>query len=126
MAKFKPEIKLEHSDSRGEIYSIALPGDRELMLLRSNSGVLRGGHYHDCDEIVVVLSGQMRYHKIIDGREIERTLTKGNQSFNPAYENHMGEFLDETWLIEYKFAKKGEWKQVDYKPFRDQVRASII
>ena len=49
MANFEPTIKLEHADSRGEIYSISLPGDKELMLLHSKAGALRGGHAHDCD-----------------------------------------------------------------------------
>lgn len=121
---FTPEIKLEHADRRGEIYSIALPGGHELMLLHSNAGSLRGGHSHDCDEVVVLLSGRMRYHKKNGAVESKYTLYPGQSSFNPTGVIHMGEFLDDSWLIEYKLAKKGDWKQHDYEPYRAQVRAN--
>ena len=115
-----PSIKLEHADARGEIYSIILPGNREIMLLRSNPGALRGGHSHSCDEIVVLLSGRMVYHKQVD-REF---MTAGDVSFNRAGDIHMGEFLEESWVIEAKLAEKGAWSQTDYEPMREKVRAS--
>ena len=40
--RFEPKIVLVHEDDRGEMYSISLPGDRELMLLHSKKGTLRG------------------------------------------------------------------------------------
>ena len=124
-ATFSPSIKLEHADARGEIYSIDLPDGRELMLLHSLPGAMRGGHSHNCDELVVVLSGKMRYYKrSFDGQEEIQQLRGGNSSYNLAGEIHMGEFLTDTWLTEYKFAKKGEWKQVNYAPWREKVLAN--
>ena len=120
-----PELKLEHKDARGEIYSIDLPNGHELMLLRSVAGSLRGGHSHTCGEIVTVLSGKMRYHKIVHGKPMTQTLKRGDLSFNPAGQIHMGEFLEESWVTEYKFAKKGDWSQEVYEPFRSQVTASV-
>ena len=119
---FTPTIKLEHSDNRGEIYSIELPDGHELMLIHSRPGALRGGHSHSCDEVVVMLSGMMQYHKGDEG-QVE-TVEGGDASYNPAGLNHMGEFVKDSWLIEYKLAKKGEWTQVDYEPMREKVRAS--
>ena len=119
-----PEIKLEHSDSRGEIYSITLPGDRELMLLFSKKGSLRGGHSHDVDEVVMVLTGKMRYHKRIDDSKQEIDLRDGQESYNGAGEVHMGEFLEDTWLIEWKHARKGEWKNNDDPVYRARVQAN--
>ena len=127
MERFEPSIKLEHADKRGEIYSIVLPDGHELMLLHSLPGAMRGGHSHDCDEIVVVLSGKMRYHKTMaDGKEWKSDLTDGESSFNPAGQIHMGTFLKDTWLVEYKLAKKGDYKQENYAPYREQVEASAL
>ena len=123
----EPSIKLEHSDSRGEIYSIQLPNDRELMLIHSTPGSFRGGHSHDCDEIVMVLSGELIYHKkgVHQVGEVHHVVAAGDTAFNHAGLIHMGEFLEDTWLIEYKLAKKEEWSQKNYEPYRKQVRESM-
>ena len=122
---FIPTLKLEHSDRRGEIYSIELPGNREIMLLHSVGGVFRGGHSHTVDEIVVLLSGRMRYHKRYLGAETDRILEAGGFSYNQAGEIHMGEFLaEDSWVVEAKFGEKGSWQQTDYEPMREKVRAS--
>ena len=121
---FEPQIKLEHQDSRGEIYSIQLPDDRELMLIHSTAGAKRGGHSHDCHEIVSILSGKMLYRRIMNGQDMTMILTELGSSNNMAGEIHMGEFLEDTWLIEYKLAPKDGWTQENYQPFRKQVRES--
>lgn len=121
---FKPEIQLVHADNRGEIYSISLPDNRELILLHSKPGAFRGGHSHDCKEFVMLLSGRMRYHKRAGDMERTFELWGGDGGFNEPDEIHMGEFLEDTWLLEYKFAKKGEWTQEDFQPYREKVRAS--
>ncbi len=129
MADFTPVLKLEHEDSRGEIYSIELPNGHELMLLHSTPGSFRGGHSHTCKEIILLLSGAMRYHKKDDelkSQEWSAILGPGEHSFNHANQIHMGEFLEDTWLVEYKLAPKGSWEQTDYEPFRKQVRDSAI
>lgn len=131
-----PKIKLEHTDVRGEIYSIALPDNRELMLLFSKAGALRGGHSHDCDEVVMLLTGKMRYHKVDQAGDPsydimtpecaawEHGYRVKSLSLNPAGEVHMGEFLEDSWVLEWKFAEKGKWTQTDYEPMREKVRAS--
>ena len=120
-----PSLKLEHADSRGEIYSISFGDGQEIMLLHSTPGALRGGHSHDVNEVVVLLSGQMRYHKFLHGEDCPRAYRPGEVSYNPAGEIHMGEFLEDSWLIEYKFdTHRGRWSQEDYEPYRAKVRAS--
>lgn len=121
---FTPTIKLEHADARGEIYSIQLPDNRELMLLHSNPGSWRGGHHHSCDEVVVVLTGKMDYWKNLHGRDIVHNLQGGETSFNTAGQIHMGHFTEDSWVVEWKLAKKGEWTQEDFEPYREAVRAS--
>lgn len=122
---FEPKLKLEHQDSRGEIYSIELPNDRELMLIHSTPGAFRGGHSHDCDEVVTLLSGKMRYHKReIDNFKHTQIIQEGDSGRNPPGVIHMGEFLEDTWLIEMKMKGKGDWSQTDYEPWRKMVRES--
>ena len=122
---FTPVLKLEHSDARGEIYSIALPDNRELMLLHSKAGALRGGHSHDVDEVVVLLSGKMKYSKIPDLKEHVRHMRQGDVSTNMWGEPHMAEFEEDSWVLEYKFTAPGvAWSNTDYEPWRERVRAS--
>ena len=123
---FTPELKLEHADARGEIYSLTLPGDRELLLLHSLPGSFRGGHAHTVDEIVVMLTGVMRYHKRTEtGKEDHGEVLKGGQgSFNEKGLVHLGEFVEDTWLLEWKLnTRKGEWKNLDYPEWRERVKA---
>ena len=125
----EPSIKLEHADARGEIYSISLPDNRELMLLHSNAGVFRGGHSHDCNELVVLLSGKMRYHKVTSTDPAWVTdkmdlMDAGDVSRNLAGEIHMAAFLEDSWVVEFKFAGKDSWTQTDYEPYRARVRES--
>lgn len=140
----KPTIKRVSADARGEIYSIELPGtNRELMLLHSKAGVLRGGHSHDCPESVMMLKGKMRYRKM---RYPERTwppeefredgwkpperqpaiLRDGDTSWNDAWQPHMAEFLEDSWVIEWKVCKnKNSWKNENYAPWRKMVDANV-
>ena len=123
-------------ESRGEMYSIALPGNREIMLLHSKAGSLRGGHSHSVPETVMVLSGKLRYHKLnnLGGRkpkkepdqstEYTSVLEEGQCSPNAAGRIHYGEFLEDSWILEYKLAEKGTWTQTDYEPWRAKVRAN--
>lgn len=117
-----PTITLVSQDARGEIYSISLPGDRELMLLHSKKGTLRGGHSHDVAEQVMVLSGKMRYHKLYSHGAGQDILVGGESSMNHTGQIHMGEFLEDTWLIEWKIGTtRTGWKNTNYAPWREMV-----
>ena len=127
MGNFEPSIKCVSEDARGEIFVISLPDDQELLLLHSKQGVLRGGHSHDVNEIVVILSGCMAYSKRDDMQRQEwgETLKAGDDSFNPAGQIHMGEALTDLWLIEMKLnTAKGQWSNQDYLPWRERVLES--
>ena len=121
-----PVLKLEHSDKRGEIYSIALDGDREMMLLFSKKGSVRGGHAHDVDEVVLVLSGMLKYTKRSDDTS-ERRHVLGSGAFirHTAGEYHLAEFIEDTWLIEWKLnTTKHAWKNVNWPAYRELVNAN--
>lgn len=123
---FEPTIHQVSADERGEIYAISLPGDRELLLLHSKKGTYRGGHSHDVDEQVLFLTGKMRYYKrSVSGEERVEDVEGGVSSFNPAHEVHMGEFLEDTWLLEWKIGtNKWQWTNRNYAPWRERVDAA--
>ncbi len=116
---FKPEIKLELADDRGEIYSISLP-EGEFMLLHSKEGTLRGGHSHDVYEMALVLAGRMIHLK--PGRS-PLELLPGQMSQNEPHAAHMGEFPEDTWLIDFKPGTPAHTSvDTDYEPMRKMVR----
>lgn len=125
MPSVEPTITKVHSDARGEMYAITI-GDRELILLHSKAGTLRGGHSHDVPEQVMVLTGEMRYHKRpLSIEPIDVVLVDGDCSYNKAGEIHMGEFETDSWILEWKICKdKHSWRNDDYEPWRTQVKAS--
>lgn len=115
-----------HEDSRGAIYSIALPQNQELMLFFCKAGHLRGGHSHDVPEVVLILTGHVEYHKIVDGEEGVSVHKAGHVIYNAPGEPHMARFLEDSWVAEWKIgAFIGTWKTSDYGPFRERVRESI-
>ena len=118
-------LKLEHQDTRGVILQIGMPGDHELLLFFCRAGYLRGGHSHDVPEMVVLLSGRMKYHKHTEQGYTVLELRGGDVSYNQPGEAHMGEFLEDTWLVEWKLGPNsaiGKWTTTDFEPFRKQVR----
>lgn len=68
----------------------------------------------------------MKYYKISpNGSEEQSTLLPGSFSRNMADEPHLGEFLEDSWLVEYKIGTKARQSvTTDYEPYRDQVRRS--
>lgn len=124
MTSVKPEITLVSEDARGEIYAIEI-GDRELILLHSKAGTLRGGHSHDVPESNMVLTGKLRYTKMFeDGVVITQLLQDGDVSRNEANQVHRGYFEEDSWMLEWKICKdKSSWKNTNYKPWRDEVDA---
>lgn len=117
-----------HEDSRGKIYKVPLPSGQELLLFFSKAGGLRGGHSHTVPEVVSILSGHVQYHKVITGEERTFDLHAGDTVVNYPDEPHMGFFVEDTWLIEFKFGANsavGNWETVDFEPFRKLVRESL-
>lgn len=123
--KFMPTIEQVSADERGEIFIVNLPDDRELVLLHSVKGSQRGGHSHNVDEVVVLLSGKMAYHKRREsGQETMTMMQAGDSSFNEAGLIHIGVFLEDSWVVEQKLAKKGGWENSDYEPWRKRVKVN--
>lgn len=126
MPKFTPTIEQVSADARGEIYSIALPGNKELMLLHSVAGSLRGGHAHDCGEVITLLTGAVHYDKREqDGSAWTEEMGPGDARFVPQGVYHLAEFTEDSWLLEWKLTKdKTTWRNLDHKPWREKVAAN--
>jgi|GEM_PF-3164806 len=120
-------LELVHHDPRGDIYRVLLPGDRELMLFFCKAGHLRGGHSHNVPEMVILLSGKMRYHKWLNGEGEVRELEPGDVSYNPPGIPHMGEFIEDSWVVDWKLGDvpAGGFTTTDFEPFRKLVRERI-
>lgn len=121
-----PKLEKIHEDDRGTIYRVLIPPDFELMLFRCKAGYKRGGHSHTAPEVVAVLSGKMRYHKAKPGGHISAEEKRpGDVIRNLPNEPHMGEFLEDTWVAEWKYGPDGgigRWVTNDYEPLRVQAR----
>lgn len=123
----EPTLKLIHQDSRGEMYQILLPTGQEIMLLHSNAGAVRGGHSHTALEMVTLVTGELLYHKkfSLHGDAEQFSLIPGECIVNWPHQPHYGEFLQDSWLIEFKYGPNsavGQWENVDHEPFRKMVR----
>ena len=123
---FEPTIRLVHRDGRGEMYAIDLPGDKELILLHCTEGALRGGHSHSVPEQVMVLTGEMHYHKeLAPGQETIKVLKEGYVTYNAAGEVHMAEFPVDSWILEWKIGtNRTGWVNTNHQPYRALVEAS--
>ena len=117
-----PKLSLVHEDSRGEMYAIKLPDGRELMLIHSVPGSLRGGHSHVESEVVVVLEGSMVHHRHLGEGDTKVRIREGDVYHNPPGVIHMGEFDLECWLVEWR--EGTDRTNTDYKPWREKVRAN--
>ena len=119
-----PCLEHVHSDARGDIYRLLIPPNLEVMLFRCAAGHLRGGHSHTAPEIVSLLSGRMNYHRVVDGVPEVQEIKPGDVRVNRVGDPHMGEFLEDSWVIEWKFGPHGgigDWHTTDHPPMRAQV-----
>lgn len=129
----EPTLEKVHEDERGAIYSITLGPDNEMLLIFSKKGALRGGHSHNCDEVTLLLSGSMQYHKadlaLVEANwhtsEWTEEVKAGELQSNPAGIAHLGEFLEDSWLLDWRMgAKTSEIVTTNYAPLRDRIEAS--
>ena len=119
-------LTLEHFDARGALYRLLLPTNQELLLFFSKAGSLRGGHSHNVPEIVVLLTGKLKYIKRHGEKEEVFELSAGQVAWHSPGEIHMAEFLEDSWLVEFKInSLVGEWVTTDYEPYREKVRRSL-
>ena len=53
-------VDFEHADDRGKLVQLIHDGYKQVNVLRTNKGVIRGGHYHKiCREAFFIISGSV-------------------------------------------------------------------
>lgn len=120
----EPRFEKISEDERGANYRVIIPGkggDRELVLIFSKAGSWRGGHSHDTDEVALMLDGSMVYHKELDEGGVSFKISSGEAYENKAGQPHIGEFIEDSWLIDWKLGPKphiGEFTTTDYPPYQ--------
>lgn len=121
----EPMLTKVHEDARGEMYAIVLPSGKEILLIHSKAGALRGGHHHTYGERVLMLEGEAHYSRMLGLAKLSEHIGEGDARSTPAGQLHMAEFPVDTWLIEMKLGMPdGTWKTEDHEPWRKRVRAS--
>jgi quercetin dioxygenase-like cupin family protein len=100
-----------------------LPDGTEGVLIHTRKGAIRGGHFHDKPESSLLLSGKMKYWKMVDGkREVEFVHGPGQLLHNKPGEAHLALALEEGWLFDWKIgAKAGETTTTNYPRYRKIV-----
>lgn len=118
----EPKFEKIFSDERGASYRVVFD-NRELVLIFSKAGAMRGGHSHDRPETSMLLTGKVHYwKKTVDGKETEFDELPGEALHNEPGEIHLGKFLEDSWLIDWKVDSKiGEWTTTNYAPYRDRI-----
>ena len=84
MALFeRKEVDFSFSDARGRLTQLVHDGYRQVNVLYTNQGVIRGGHYHrKCGEAFFVISGSVEVTlKKADGEETETVLFGKDEFF---------------------------------------------
>ena len=118
----EPVFEKISEDERGANYRVLLPHGQELLLIFTKAGYSRGGHFHDTEEVALVLTGRVEIQKMVDGRLESFERTAGQTYHNARGEPHVGTFKEDSWILDWKLtAKAGEFRTTDYLPFRKLV-----
>jgi dTDP-4-dehydrorhamnose 3,5-epimerase-like enzyme len=94
----KPEFK--HADDRGCLVQLVSKGWKQVNVINSVKGCIRGGHYHKNNkELFYVASGAFRL--VLDrGKEHEEyRMDKGKMFIVPPNVSHTFEYLEDTVIV---------------------------
>ncbi len=94
LKRIEPDFRF--SDSRGELVQLIHQGYRQINVITSKKGVVRGGHYHKANsEAFYIVSGKLEL--TVDG-EPSRFQTGDFFGIEP-YDKHSFFFLEDTILV---------------------------
>lgn len=89
-------VDFEHEDSRGKLVQLVHDGYKQVNILYSNKGTLRGKHYHkSSNEIFYVISGSVTVELILDGVTEQAVFKKGDFFLIPPYTMHSMTFAED-------------------------------
>lgn len=94
----KPEFK--HADDRGCLLQLVSQGWKQVNVIHSAKGSIRGGHYHKNNkELFYVVSGAFRLILDRGKKHAEYPITKGMMFVIPADVMHTFEYLEDTVVV---------------------------
>ena len=119
------DLSPPYVDERGEIQMLAEFPIASALVITSNSGAVRGNHYHNTDEHYSYLaSGRMEYHHRPAGStnppEVV-TIEPGQMFYTPARTEHAMRFIEDSVFYVFSTEKRD---QESYES--DVVRVKIL
>ena len=115
-------IKKVHEDARGKLFVMDEDGEEFAHLATIKAGASRGGHFHDEEEIIRILDGELDF-MLTDsegiGEEQRSSLSKGDEILLEAGMAHLLTAKEDSLLI--GFLKKCRTEV--YKPYRNVVES---
>lgn len=89
-----------YQDSRGSLVQLVHNGYKQMNVITSKAGMIRGGHYHKVNyEAFYVVSGSCEVTFIQDGPEETQTFTAGDFFRIAPYIGHVFNYTQDTILI---------------------------
>lgn len=109
--------KFEGKDKRGKVWSFKISETplKEIMILYTKKGALRGGAVHSVVENRVVLEGRIKMKELREEREIEYEMKEGDFAWTEKEVPHLMESLTESWVMEWHPAGKKNWIHEKYR-----------
>lgn len=94
----KPDFYFE--DERGTLVQLVREGYKQINVIFSNKGVLRGNHFHKINkEAFYIISGKVKVSAEKGDIKEETIFSNGDMfEFEPNV-NHSFEYLEDTWLV---------------------------
>lgn len=98
LKRLTPDFHFE--DERGEINQLVHEGYRQVNLVRSRAGAVRGGHFHRLNnEAFFIIEGSVRVTVSNAERTESETFSKGDMFLIEKGCPHDFEFIEDTTLI---------------------------
>lgn len=114
------ELTKVHSDNRGDLFVFNV-GEKTHSIVTFNKGMARGGHYHNADQMHIILAGRFKckLFELLTGEESESTMVEGDSILIPAKTAHL--FTAEEFGVLAE-SRTGEFEANDYEPYRKLAR----
>ena len=114
-------IKLINSDARGTIYELQAQEKLHINFATIRKGYARGGHSHQHQEGLFVITGKIECHKGTIDKERVVTVDAGSTIFTMPMEPHYILALEDSVFVELR-PDAASYFFEDYEPFRSIVR----
>lgn len=89
-----------HQDDRGSLVQLAHSGYRQVNVITSRAGMVRGGHYHKQNhEAFYVVSGSCEVTFIMDGTKETQVFKAGDFFRIAPYVGHIFNYAQDTVLV---------------------------